>query len=284
MGRMTDDKSKRKRKRDKNRGRARARVRVVWGRQECAGRAPAEPSIQAGLTSETGNLSCMLHHLPHGVLPLSSLLNRSPQPSSLFGSPLPCGGLHFFFSLLPLLLRSPWSPDPGPVSLYYKLLSIHHLRPRLATPGAKCTQPSIHNHSFITLSCACVCVHLWLSVCEHASTSMCVLCTACLACLLKLLFWMEVGVLWRPVPCDLRVTRLGYRICLGVTASCGTELNPHAPLLISHSAQSKISQQPAESRAVLCSSLGLCLYSPCFLTLYDSIYYTQFKRCYHSHS
>lgn len=284
MGRMTDDKSKRKRKRDKNRGRARARVRVVRGRQECAGRAPAEPSIQAGLTSETGNLSCMLHHLPHRVLPLSSLLNRSPQPSSLFGSTLPCGGLHFFF--------------------FFNCLSssAHHdlLIQDLSASTTSCCQfiifgqgwlhpaLSAHSHPFTTThslhSCVCVCVHLWLSVCEHASTSMCVLCTACLACLLKLLFWMEVGVLWRPVPCDLRVTRLGYRICLGVTASCGTELNPQPPLLISHSAQSKIPQQPAELRAVLCSSLGLCLYSPCFLTLYDSIYYTQFKRCYHSHS
>lgn len=41
----------------------------------------------------------------------------------------------------------------------HKLMSIHHLQLRLAAP--KCTQPSIHSHSFITLQvnvCACALV------------------------------------------------------------------------------------------------------------------------------
>lgn len=87
MERMTNDNGKRKRDKD-------------WGKRGGGGEwelweqagwsvlaeAPVEPSIPAGLTSETGNLSCMLHHLPHGVLPLPSPLNRSPPPSSVRSS------------------------------------------------------------------------------------------------------------------------------------------------------------------------------------------------------
>lgn len=64
------------------------------------------------------------------------------------------------------------------------------------------------------------------------------------------------------VPCDLGVTRLGYRICLGVTVSCGSRLNPHTPLpqpssLIPLSL--KYLSRPV-LRGLLCSSLGVCLY------------------------
>lgn len=132
---------------------------------ECAGRAPTEPSIQAGLTSETGNLSCMLHHLPHGVLPLSSLLNRSPQTIS---SPLLCSPL-----IQPPLQAAVNSSFYGRGWLH-SVLSAH-------------SRPFTTTHSLYCM-CVCVCVHLWLSVCEHVCTSVCILCTTCPACLLKLLF------------------------------------------------------------------------------------------------
>lgn len=182
--------------------------------------------------------------LPTESSPLSSLLNRSPQPSSLLSSP----ALHIT-TLLKLLIQGLSASTTSCCQLI--IYGQGWLYPAL----------SAHSHPFTTTHSlyspcmsVCVCVHLWLSECEHTCTSVCILCITCLACLLKLLFWMEVGVLWRPVPCDsggnkVRLSNLFRRHSL-LRESVQP---PHSTTstLISHSIQFTISQQPSVKGSVV---------------------------------
>lgn len=206
----------------------------------------------------------MLHHLPCGVVltPLSCIFLYDCVVSSAVPR---CTVVSTFLSIFQSLCAPALSfpGDPGPVSFYYQLLSIHH-------PWLRLTALSAHSHPFTATyslypPCARACVHLWLSVCQQACTSFCKLCTTCLACLPKLLFWIGRGVLWGTVLCDLGVTRLGYRICLGVTVSCGTELNPHAASTRSSRHLTKISQQRCVKRTIVkpLGCLLMCVLSHC---------------------
>lgn len=97
------------RKRDKHWDK-RGWERELWRacRLECVGQAPAEPSIQAGLTSETGNLSCMLHHLPYGVVltPLSCIFLYDCVVSSAVPQ---CTVVSTFLSIFQCPVFSWWS-------------------------------------------------------------------------------------------------------------------------------------------------------------------------------
>lgn len=221
----------------------------LWraGRLECAGWAPAEPSIEAGLTSETGNLSRMLHHLPHGVLPLSSPPHRSLWPSPLLSPPL-----------IQDLSASTTS-----------CCQFIILWPRLAAPGAKCTQPSIHSHSFIILpvhvcACLCMCVCVRVSVCARTCGFQCVCVKMCApqrvhyaqpVLSLHLSYCFEwVGGIMGAIAMRLggnkvRLSNLFRRHCLLWESGRPPHSTTSTP--ISHPSQAKISQQASVKGSVV---------------------------------
>ena len=146
MQRMTDDNSERKRKRDKDGDKGRVRARVVESRQVGVCWPGPSGAIDPGWPYIRDRKPELHASSPSPRSPpsLPSLLNRSPRPSSLLGSPLRT-----------VLLSS--AVIQGLSASTTSCCQFIILRPRLAAPGAKCTQPSIHNRSFIIL-CMCVSV------------------------------------------------------------------------------------------------------------------------------
>lgn len=123
------------------------------GRSVLAG-APAGPSIHAGLTSETGNLSCMLHHLPQRVLPLSPSLSslsplRNHSPTTIFCPQLSRTARH----------RSPLPPSGACRASTVQAAVDSSFRGRgwLHRDHSAHSRP-FTNHPFTTLPVQCVCV------------------------------------------------------------------------------------------------------------------------------